>query len=94
MQSLSAVERTRLLMLHKKERDSRICDRIKVVLWMDDGWSAEQIAKALFIQPTTVAKHLKAYQQNRKLAPANGGSVSKLSLTQTNELIAHLQKVQ
>ena len=37
---LSEVERDILLAQHKKERDKRIADRIKVVLLYDDDWTA------------------------------------------------------
>ena len=58
MQLLSSIERTQLLSQHKLERDGRIRDKIKVILLTDDGWSVEQIAKALFIRPSTVKQML------------------------------------
>ena len=42
-------ERTSLLKQHKKERDKRICDRIKAVLLRDKGWTWMQIAEALLL---------------------------------------------
>lgn len=42
------------------------------------------------IHETSVLRHLKNYEQSKKLKPENGGSKSKLSDTQTAELIEHL----
>jgi hypothetical protein len=35
---LSSQERDNLKIQHRKERDKRVCDRIKAVLLSDDGW--------------------------------------------------------
>ena len=43
--TLSELERKNLIATHKKERDGRICDRIKAVLLRDDGYSYSEIAK-------------------------------------------------
>jgi len=44
---LTTQERLDLKMRHKKERDKRICDRIKAVLAYDDGYNYSEIAKIL-----------------------------------------------
>ena len=46
---LSSYARKELLARHRRERDGRIKDRIKVVLLRDDGWSYKSIAEALFL---------------------------------------------
>ena len=46
---LSQEEREELRAQHKKERDKRICDRIKAVLLHDKGWSYQEIAEALLL---------------------------------------------
>jgi hypothetical protein len=40
---LSDEQRSQLRLQHKKERDKRVCDRIKAVLLSDEGWSTQQI---------------------------------------------------
>ena len=93
MQLLSPIERNQLLTQHKQERDGRIRDRLKVILWTDEGWSVDEIAKALFIQPSTVGTHLQEYAQSKKLKPESGGSLSKLTAAQTKDFIVHLEQV-
>ena len=44
---LSQQERENLKAQHKKERDKRICDRIKAVLLFDQGWDYQKIAHVL-----------------------------------------------
>lgn len=50
----------------------------------------QEIAEALLITDNTVRKHLKDYEDLRKLKPQNGGSAEKLSLAQSKELESHL----
>jgi len=90
MPFLSDNERALLIAQHKKERDKRICDRIKAVLLRDKGWTWMQISDALLLSEEVLRRHLKEYQASKKLNPENGGSTEKLSLKQSQELIAHL----
>ena len=83
-------ERTSLLKQHKKERDKRVCDRIKAVLLRDKGWTWMQIAEALLFSEEILRKHLADYRTSKKLKPENGGSKEKLSFEQSQKLIAHL----
>jgi transposase len=76
---------------HRLERDGRVRDRIKAILLYNDGWPPPKIAKVLMIDESTVRRHLEEYEENHKLKPENGGSQSKLSASQTDELIAHLE---
>ena len=46
---LTEREREQLRLQHKRERDKRICDRIKAILLYDEGWTPQQIAKVLLI---------------------------------------------
>jgi transposase len=87
---LSKEEKQKLEEQHTRERDSRICDRIKAVLF--EGWTQKQIAQALRIHETTVWGHLKEYLLEEKLKPNSGGSLSKLSEHQTLEIIYHLEQ--
>ena len=89
---LSLQEHDRLKIQHRKERDKRICDRIKAVLLFDDGWSYREIAHVLLLSDEAVKQHIQEYCESHKLKPENGGSFSKLNKGQTLELRQHLQK--
>src|ERR1700722_3240400 len=88
--TLTAQERTGLLVRHKNERDGRVRDRIKAVLLWDDGWSSEAIAHALFLSDEAIRHHIKDYVNDQKLKPENGGSEPQLDAKQTKFLIAHV----
>lgn len=88
---LTNKERLSLQKQHKKERDKRICDRIKAVLLRDKGWTWMQIAEALLLSEEVLRKHIQDYQISKKLKPENGGSKEKLSFEQSQKLIQHLQ---
>jgi transposase len=90
---LTPTSRIDLLQQHKRERDRRIADRIKVVLLYDDGWSCKSIAKVLFLSEEGVRQQLKDYvdSSGTKLRPENGGSESFLNSMQTKELVTHLE---
>lgn len=92
-QFLDSATRTHLLQRHRRERDRRIADRIKVILLRDDGWSYAAIAEALFLSEEGVRQQLKDYldSQGKKLKPENGGSDPFLNAAHTSELIAHLE---
>lgn len=92
MNFLTHEERLNLRFQHKKERDKRICDRIKAVLLHDKGWSTQQIAEALLISDETVRNHIEDYSTAKKLRPESGGSHEKLSENQSRRLEAHLQE--
>ena len=87
---LTPEQKQQLEQMHDTERDSRVCDRIKAVLLASEGWSQVMISQALRIHESTVARHLSDYVLSEKLKPENGGSQSKLSATQTMQLIEHL----
>jgi len=77
---------------HGIERDSKVCDRIKAVLLFSEGWTQSHIAQALRIHQTTVAIHIADYLIQKKLKNESGGSNSKLTIEQTEDLIIHLEK--
>jgi len=87
---LSKEEKERLRSQHKKERDKRICDRIKAVLLYDKGWTFMQISEALLLTDVIVRQHIREYNGFRKLKPENGGSQERLSLNQSESLEKHL----
>jgi len=85
-------EREELLSQHKKERDSRICDRLKVILWYDSEKSIEEISELLFLNTETVRRHIKEYREKKKLKPLNRGSRPKLSEEQNKKLSDHIEE--
>lgn len=84
-------ERAQLIAQHKRERDKRICDRIKAVLLHDKGWSTVSIAEALLLSGDAVRDHIIEYRGSKKLKPENGGSTEKLLGDQSKKLENHLQ---
>jgi transposase len=90
---LTSKERQNLIARHRKERDKRICDRIKAVLAYDDGYTYSEIAKILLLDDETIRRHIDDYLKNKKLNPENGGSVEKLNQLQSRRLIQHLSEV-
>lgn len=88
---LSRDECAQLRAQHKRERDKRICDRIKAVLLHDKGWPIDAIAEALLISDDAVREHIAEYRESKKLKPENGGSVEKFSIEQSEQLGKHLQ---
>ena len=92
MNFLDDVERAQLKTQHKKERDKKICDRIKAMLFYDKGWSFQKIAEALLLTEQAVRQHVDEYKSSKKLKPEGGGSEEKLSAEQSEQLEAHLQE--
>ena len=88
---LSDAERAQLKIQHRHERDGRVRDRIKAVLLFDKGWSIASIAEALLLSDDAIREHIDEYRESKKLKPENGGSTQKLSIEQSNELVAHLR---
>lgn len=89
---LSDAERVQLIAKHRRERDKRICDRIKAVLLCDKGWSIAAIAEALLLSEDAIREHIAEYREFKKLKPENGGSTPKLSIEQSEQLRQHLQR--
>jgi transposase len=89
---LTQEQKIKLEAQHRKERNSKACDRIKAVLLSSEGWSQSQLAQALRIHEKTVAIHLQDYSKKNKLSNKCGGSKSYLTKEQTNELIIHLEQ--
>jgi DNA-binding NarL/FixJ family response regulator len=53
---LAAEDRAQLLRIVRRHMDRHVHRRINVLL-LDDGWTAEQIAEALFIDAATLNEH-------------------------------------
>jgi transposase len=86
-------ERKKLIKQHRHERDGKIRDRIKAVLAYDEGYSYSEIAKILLLEDTTIGRHIEEYLRDKKLTLASGGSNSKLTSHESNELREHLNEV-
>lgn len=93
MGTLTIDERKELINQHRKERDKRVCDRIKAVLAYDDGYNYSEIARILLLDDETIRRHVEEYLKEKKLKPENGGSTSKLTEVESQKLIEHLNKV-
>jgi transposase len=92
--SLSASELADLRAAHRGTRDKREADRIKAVILLARGWSAEDVADALLIDPNTVRNHFKRYQQGGLPGlrhVAYRGSDCELSDADLTVLDTHLQ---
>jgi transposase len=79
---------------HRATRDKREADRIKAVVLLATGWTAEQVAEALLIDPNTVRSHFKRYQQGGLKALAHvafRGSECLLDAQQLALLDLHVQ---
>jgi transposase len=91
---LTDTERRELRVRNRKEKDRRIADRLKPVLLADKGWTYRDIAEALLLDEETVSKQVDEFKTVGKLANIHvGGSESKLSPSQTAELVNHLDKI-
>ncbi len=77
---------------HRKERDRKIADRIKVVLAMNEGCDLKEIEKILLLDDETIKRHLKDYLNFNKLQNESGGSESKLTKEQSEELKLYLEE--
>ena len=89
---LTEIERQELLIWHKKSREKQEADRIKVVLLVDDGWSFEKIAQALFLDESTVGRHFHTYEEEKRLKPGHKGSKPLLSEEESLSLSNHLEE--
>lgn len=90
MKKLSADEISSLKNSLKVERDSRINDRIKVILWHDEGINAQQIAALLYVDDGTIYRQLKAYREENRIKLHHKGSKPSITAEETAELIVHL----
>ena len=88
--TLSPDKRKALLLQHKAELTHKSADRIKAVLLSDGGMSNREIARVLFLNEETIARHIADYVKKSKLANASGGSKPKLNEAQSASLISHI----
>jgi len=95
--TLSAERLAELYDAHSSTRDKREADRIKAVVLLCTGWTAEEVAEVLFVEPNTVRNHFKCYREGGLEALAGigtgvGGSACALNAEQLAILDVHLQE--
>jgi transposase len=86
-------EREEWISRHRGERDGRVKDRIKAVLWYDEGHTISEIAYRLFLSEEGVRGHINDFIRSKKVKPENGGSVAQLVGEAAQRLLAHLDDV-
>ncbi len=60
---LSPYQRNELIAFHRKERNARYADRIKTILWRDEGMSFQEIAHLLFLDQKTPRHWERVYRE-------------------------------
>jgi transposase len=83
-----------LKQIHKKTRDKRVCDKIKAILMLNDGHTAEFIARILILDDTTIRRWYSIYEEegiNSLLIDNYIGGASKLTEKHRQKLIQHLE---
>lgn len=92
MPILTNEERLRLLKRHETARDKREADRIKVVLWYDEGRDMKDIAALLFMHVSAVYRYLASYKKEKRLKPNHKGSNPILTQEESETLAKHVQE--
>lgn len=90
---LTIEQRENLKLVHKKQRDSRLADRIKCILLLDKGWSPVQIQEVLLLDDETIRRYKKTFLEGGLgdlLKLKYKGRISRLSKKQLNFLSKHL----
>ncbi len=93
MNKLTPAQRSTFEVLVKKTRDMHERNRLCVILARDDGLEPNLIAQVLRLSIRSVYDYLSDYQTNEKIKhDTKGGTESKLSKKQSEELLEHLSK--
>jgi transposase len=95
--TLSADKLAELRAAHRGTQDKREADRIKAVVLLATGWTAEDVAEVLQVEPNTVRNHFKCYREGGiealgRVGTGVGGSTCALDAEQLVSLDTHLQK--
>lgn len=94
MKLLSPTQRSALEAQVKKTRDMNERNRLCVILARDDGLEPDLIAQVLRLSRSSVYDYLREYQSEQKTQnDFRGGSESKLSKSQAEELIEYLSRI-
>ncbi|KAG6559024.1 hypothetical protein RHABOEDO_001008 [Candidatus Rhabdochlamydia oedothoracis] len=70
---------------HRHERDKRLCDRIKSILLLDEGWTCPQVAHALLLDDDTIRRYY-IYSEDGKEALLNLNYTGKVCWLSQNQL--------
>lgn len=92
---LKPEERTKLIILHKAEASSIYADRIKVILWLDQGLTFKEISALLFMNEQSARNYLERYQSGGTDSLIHDnyfGYSGKLTSRQEIELTKHLKE--
>jgi hypothetical protein len=75
---LTAGDRAHLLRMMRRQTSSTVHRRMNALLLLDDGWAAERVAEALFIDAETVREHRRLYETSGFVGvePSAAASVS------------------
>lgn len=90
---LTRVERSSLLQSHRLEKDKRQADRMKAILFLDEGRTYAEISRILFLDDETIRCYEERFRWGgirAVLEDAYKGSEGKLSFKQEQELKKHL----
>src|SRR5438105_663203 len=68
MKKLTAQERHELIKLEKQIPHKGVSTRIKIILALDDGYTAKDVARILLLDQDTVTKWKKLYEQSKYLS--------------------------
>jgi transposase len=60
---LDTLLRKKIEKLRRKEKDVRVHNRLSALLWLDQGWTFDQVAQLLGVCPRTVHNWLELYQR-------------------------------
>jgi transposase len=91
---LAREEREILIEAHQAERNKRQADRIKTILYLDEGKTYEEIARLLFLDDSTIRRYEAEYTEgglDTLLTDDYKGGTRSLSTVQEEELNAHVR---
>lgn len=90
---LTPSDRAHFLAMMRRQVNSAVHRRMNALLLLDDGWTAERVAEALFIEAETVREHRRLYAAERRAGIerlAYAGHAPVLTEVQMAELAAEL----
>ena len=80
---------------HRHERSKKLCDRIKSILLLNEGWTYEAIANVLLLEEGTIRRYYKTYLEEGRDALLNvnyQGRTSQLQEDQLEQLKVYVRK--
>ena len=63
-------DRAQFLRMIRQHTPTPVHRRMNALLLLDDGWSVERVAEALFIDTGTVSEHRRRYQSDGRIGIA------------------------